>query len=446
MKIKQPNKQIGFKIFITISAIIFFFTNFSIYSEEKKDDPKELEKQLEQAPDIEKAEILNEIAKAYHWDKDRQKTYQFAKSAMKFARRYNQEEQEAIALANKAHALRRIHKPKKALKNAGKALKLTERLKAKWAIIYVYDIVGFVYAHLSDYKTAIRIFEQLILMYQETGDVKEQSLKMHACASFYLAIGDKRSAFEKHKKAYQLYKLDGNHSRVAQMMEYMASWHNSNGNYDQALQLLNGAYIITKEKNLNFMAGRILNGLGKLYKAKKENEKALQYFKSSIERFEREDDNFWIAKELARIGSIYLEEEDLEKALKYFLDALTHHNNDRFSESVYLEITENLGKVYMQKEDYNEALVYFNKAMKVAKRSKNELEMAKHYHYIGKINFQLGKFGVAIKKFKNSLKLSTTCLDEQTTKQNYLLLSKIYNALKEKKKADAYYHLYEMIE
>ncbi len=145
----------------------------------------------------------------------------------------------------------------------------------------------------------------------------------------------------------------------------------------------------------------MLNNIGAIYFNQGADAKALEYSLKSLQIAEKIGDTLRMISALINVGSIYHNKKD-PVALDYFLKALPLVEKNGNTEA-YIVITGDIGEIYFDSYNDEKAIEYFHRAIKAAG---NNFSAAFSYNGIGKVYLKEGKFSEALQSHNKALELA----------------------------------------
>jgi two-component system, NarL family, sensor kinase len=179
------------------------------------------------------------------------------------------------------------------------------------------------------------------------------------------------------------------------------SWYYLYINTDSALTYAKNAYKLSK------LPTNIINSasaLGVTYSKKGDFENSVKYNLEAFHYAQKIHDKGNYSCLLNDIGSNYFMLDDLEKALKYFTSALEFSHD---LETTYVALF-NLGQIYAVKGNFTEAYGYFEKALKVAEKENKTKRIALIYNRIGELFLDKKNYPKSLYYFDRSLNMLGT--------------------------------------
>ncbi len=267
----------------------------------------------------------------------------------------------------------------------------------------------------------------------------------------------------------------------------MSSYYNialvqtNSGQNTEALENLERALALAREINSELYIGKCLNQIGIIYRYLSRYDNALENHKEAFDIFYRTNNNRELASSYINIGVIYRNFNDNEKSLEYFrtaynickdygyipemVNALTKIGNSfwfskeldsaHFYYKNALEIClkngikiersgllNNLGNVHRSKLEFDKAFEYYNNALKISRESEDKNIEVVIEKNIGITYKMMGKFDSSIVHLQIGMQLAKLIGMARFEADIYLVLSEVYELLKDDTKALFYMKQY----
>ena len=207
------------------------------------------------------------------------------------------------------------------------------------------------------------------------------------------------------------------------------------GKYAETLDYWNQSLQIFENLKDDVGISNILNNIGAIYLNQGADTKALEYILKSLQLAEKIGDTLRMITALSNIGGVYYNKKD-PVALNYYLKAipLTESSGNM---KEYVGITGNIGEIYTDKNDNQKALEYFQKSIKVAG---NSLSSAFSVNGIGKLYLKQGKLPEALEFHNKALDIARKFDDQLEVVHSLKGIADVYFKLNNTALAIEYYH------
>lgn len=438
-KEKSKEKKSPKRIILFFVLLTFLFSSNTLISKESKAEKDLLLTKLKMAKDIEKSAILNKLAKAYWWDKDKNLVLNYGKDALKYAKKFRQEKERVYALISLSHANRRIEKLKLAKKFSKKALKLAKKRKNSKEILDVlitFERIYDFYDFKKNIKKNYRMTKQIVHYADKANERRTLAMYTHALAGLTYRLGDEKKAFEIYKKCLNLYKENKNLSFQAHILTYIGGFYRKWKNFKKALYYMNEAKNIAFKSNNKKKICRVYNGFGRIYFEQKEYKIALEYFEKGLILANEINDTRWKANFNLYTGQCLVKLKRYKIAIEKFLlkglkviKSNKYYEDSDFNESLYLEIS----NAYMGLNELEKTYHYLINSLVYSVKNEDYETLLLTYQNLG-IYFEKINNNIRSEYFyKKGLKIINRVRENDLKKEYYKIVSDFFLRIKKKK-------------
>jgi class 3 adenylate cyclase len=173
------------------------------------------------------------------------------------------------------------------------------------------------------------------------------------------------------------------------------------GKYAETLDFWNQSLQIFENIKDDVGISNMLSNIGAIYFNQGADAKALEYSLKSLQLAEKIGDTLRMITALINIGTTYHNKKD-PKALDYLLKAIPlFNNNNHISE--FVVITGDIGEIYADNNENTKALEYFQKSIKAADTTYSS---AFSVNGIGKVYLKEGKFSQALEYHNKAMDIA----------------------------------------
>lgn len=308
----------------------------------------------------------------------------------------------------------------------------------------------------TDFEKSIQYANRAIEFAEKT---KHPKLKMRAAqrlAVNYYYKGDYTNALK-----YESIGLQG--AIASQDSILIAKSHNNIGNYyyelgeyDEAYYFLTHAYkvlrVAAKNQHDSITANISLHNLGRVFKELGQYEIALKHLRSSRHISKLIQDKEGEPYSLHEIGDVKLRMEEYDSALYYLRLAVTEANKLlQVEESVTLREDQTktfskIAKAYLGKRKFNEALAYYDSTFNLHSKVANKFGIAEVELGRATVYQQQGKTDEALVNTTKALNLAKEIKARVIESSCYKLLTDLWEAKGDDKKALSYFKQFDALE
>lgn len=257
-----------------------------------------------------------------------------------------------------------------------------------------------------------------------------------------------------------------------------------NSKYDLVEKKLDTLLSIAKETNSNQLMAEYYNLHGTLNNDQSKVKDAIYDYSKAIELYDAEKNQYSIAGAYINIGTIYGDLGEHKKSLSYYFKAMkiyekgkkdsnlgilynnignSYQKQQQYSNSnFYLQqafkvaqstgdsmlaamSTHNLGVNYSGNKNYDSAIVYYSNSLSYIKYYEEGMGHILNYQQIGEAYYSLGKLNEAEQNLLKAIRISKQIGYSSGVEDIYDLLSKVYEAKSDYKKALDYNKIYTQL-
>ena len=267
-------------------------------------------------------------------------------------------------------------------------------------------------------------------------------------AEIYIMIGDLYKKHEEYEKAYPHYRNALESLKKTKNDKRKAELYNSMGvvcfmltSYDQALEYYLFSLSIREEINDKKGIADSLNTVGNIYFQLHNYQKALEYYQRSLEIRTELKDDVAIGKSYNNIGNIYSTLKDYNRALDSYNDALKLYKKSS-EHKLIASVYNNVGIIHRERNEPQKALESFKKSLKIAKKEDLTYNLANTSNEAARTYFELKKYIEAENLLRTALEGAKKLNARNVEQESYEILSELYYAKKDYRKACDYYKKY----
>lgn len=471
---------------LSMNKVMIFFLGFMAFHSITAANPDSLITGLKQASDLEKADILIQLADYYQvLDTEQSLEYteqvqillSFREADTLKARQLNEIGRLFLAGNNIQASLRNYEEAERIY------LELGEEKKAKLVLFSIallkqnhlqlpeaarndyLDILAFsghhpelnwngnirlnlgnCYTSLDLYQDAINQFQLFFAEYPEPSDHENYLTVLLNTGVNYYYLGEYDKSLSFYEQALELAWKQGNEELTAKIYNNIAVIYKSRGEYEKALDYLGKSLEIKLRNN---EAGGISNSymnMGIIYNDWKKHELALDYYLKALAISRELQDQKSISTLMNNLGNVYFDMGEIDIALQYYNQSLAYKTqaNDKFGIANTLK---NLGHLFISgKNDIEQGLEYLRDSYRLSDEIGDKSGIASASYYLGDAYRRQGLYENALSEVRYSLKISEEENIREQVIINYLLLSDLYEAIGKMDSALFYYKAYSELQ
>ena len=270
---------------------------------------------------------------------------------------------------------------------------------------------GVVFHTLSDWKTALKAFDQAVGLYRQIRDLGGEATTLSNLATTVQATGHKRLARELFEQALKLYQVTRNESGEATVLNNLGSLESEWGQKLKAIQCFEQAQNrYQRFKDINGLA-TTANNIGAALADLGKRNLALDRYQQALTLYRQCQDQVGEATALINIAAIYHQLADHSKALDMLTQAeeLLRTTGDR---SRLTRLLGDLGLVYAAVGNRSKASQSLTKALELATDLEDFRAMASLLNKLGGVALESGQLTQAHGCFQSALKLHLQLEDQ----------------------------------
>ncbi|MBD2606788.1 CHAT domain-containing protein [Scytonema hofmannii FACHB-248] len=294
-------------------------------------------------------------------------------------------------------------------------------------------------ARQQEYKQAISILQQVLVMARELKDQKLEALVLHELGFCYSALGQNQQALSYYNSSLPLSRAVSDRTGEATTLNNIGRVYDDLGQKEKALEFYNFSLTLFRAVGDRTGEATTLNNIGLVYSALGQKQKALEFYNSSLPLRRAVGDRSGEAATLNNIGGVYHDLGQKQKALEFYNSSLPLWRavGDRSGEARTLN---NIGSVYDALGQKQQALSYYNSSLPLRRAVGDRSGEAATLNNIGSVYDALGQKRKALSYYNSSLPLFRAVGDrsgEATTLNN---IGRVYDDLGQKQKALEFYN------
>ena len=239
--------------------------------------------------------------------------------------------------------------------------------------------------------------------------------------------GDLNKAIELFEKTIELNKHMKKFEEIPQDLINIGALYQQKDEYETSIEYASRALeIFTKNKN-NKGIGFAIGNLGVNYFKLGDYQKSLEYLHKSATFAEERKDQESLARTLNSIAMCYLKLGLFEKAVEFIQRTICI--KEEMNADLLINIT-NMGVIYNECGNQEMALKYYEKALSIAQKKNNKLQISILLNNIANIYKDNGKHDLALEKYEESLKLRQLINDRNGEVHGYCNIALFYYEIK----------------
>ncbi len=288
------------------------------------------------------------------------------------------------ALCQQSELLLRQGNPKKSLVFAQKSHSYAIDSKDKHQLAATSNLLGRIYADLSEYQLALEFYTITSVIYNELGDKLSESRTIGNIGILYQNQGDYLQAKDNYFKALATYEELGMRDDIARVYVNIGLVYQNTSDFQKSLEYYSKSLDIFEELGDKVAISIVTGNIAIIFNFLFDYNRALEYFKISLEAKEKLGMKSSAALVMGNIGDIYKYIKNYPLALEYLSKALAVHEEmgKKMEAAVW---TGSIGMIYSELDENYLALEFLLKSLAVHEQLGRKAEIARVTGDIGVI-------------------------------------------------------------
>jgi CHAT domain-containing protein/Tfp pilus assembly protein PilF len=318
--------------------------------------------------------------------------------ALTRARKAGYREGEAMSLNNLAYVSHDLLEEGEILNLYRRSIALWEEIGDDIEQAFVLNNLGFFYVGVRKYEEAHAAFERSLRLAAASGDLGLQGECWASIAYAQYQQSDLEASFQSYRRAFDLTKAAGDVENTAKIATSLASVYTHLGRLQEAVQF---PLEILEQVEEPEIQGILRHNLAGVYLRLGKKEEALREYQKAFEAFRRSgSQQEWMARCLIGIGRSFQSQGDLKTALAKYQEA-------RSLAPELPTVMQYLGIVYLDLQKPERALDFFKKALALAEKSNDQVEIGLTRLAMGTAYQSLRQFDLAAEQFNQGYELAS---------------------------------------
>lgn len=256
----------------------------------------------------------------------------------------------------------------------------------------------------DEYRQALEIYQQVLKLRQEIGDLLGEAATLHRIGAVYNKLDNYQQALSFYQQALGIRQEINDLSGIGSSLNSIGGIYLQMGRYDDSLGVFQQALSIRQELNDRLGVGRTLNNIASIYRYQGAYGEATKFYQQALEIFQAQDQPRAVAAILNNISVIYHFLGQYDLALKSYQNTLATFRelSDRVREA---EILNNIGLIYQDQENYPKALELYQQSLTRRRQINERSGIAQSLNNLGLLYNDLGEYPQALESLNESLKI-----------------------------------------
>ncbi|MGR3279116.1 CHAT domain-containing protein [Acaryochloris marina NIES-2412] len=298
--------------------------------------------------------------------------------------------------------------------------------------------IGLAYQDLEQYRKAIQHFDIALPILQRSREQIVQASILGNLGNSHLKLGNFSKSIDFYQQSIALWKELGDPANEGQARRGLGNIYITLGKYSDALDQHRQALRLTLAINAPEALANTYNSLGLIHSSKGKDQEAHQFFQKGLASTQNIQDDLHSqllqAQILNNLGYLELAKGDQASALASYQKALTLAKTTK-NKTLEASALLGVGSVYTSRDEHSKALTVLQRSLFLAESIDDSSLKAKILHLLGATHWQLGRFQEAESYFNSAVTLldgSRENLDDidkvsifETQVHSYALLRRI---------------------
>jgi len=300
-----------------------------------------------------------------------QKAFIAFTSARDVARRINDRDGLASALARLGNTHMAQNRPAEALDSYGQSLELRQEQGDTTRVVAILTLIARVYRLQGNTDAALDHLNKGYALLDEVKSNTVSATLLNGLGLAYYSIADYVAALPFYEKALKLYEADNDKAAAAGMLQNIGIIHSLMGDYDRALEGLQQTLTLGEAMREKSLIALSQNNIGNIYYARGNYRLAMQFYEKSLSFEEELGNKAGAAGSLGNIGRIHRIQGNYAQALNYLQKCLDLNRSlgDKSHSAQALNL---MGFVYRDQGDYAKASDLFQQSMQLGSEVKDD--------------------------------------------------------------------------
>ncbi len=315
-----------------------------------------------------KSEIYNQLFDIYI-NQDIKKARQYIDSALYFAKKDNQKNQQIIAMNNYGIFFIYSRNFDSSEMFLNQALNLSLESSDSLQIINTYSNLGSLKYYQGQYTEALDYFQKGLVYANDSLFPKKSASLYNNIATIQQTLGNLAGAIEMYKKSLELKIKLNDSSAIAYTYNNLGMVYNKIGDHSKAMDYFIKALKFLNSANIRLKA-TIFNNIAGIHYKTGYYSKANDYYLMSLKLKKQMNDDKGCAKTYNNLGSVFEALKQYDKAIEYYSKAEDIFTAIKSPDNL-AATQNNIGSALEQQQKYAQAYEYYSKALEVSEKTGN---------------------------------------------------------------------------
>ena len=257
--------------------------------------------------------------------------------------------------------------------------------------------------HAGQLEEALKLFEQVLLVFKEVNDLDGEAVAMNYIGSVYLDQDQYPQALKFYQQALNVAKKVNNREEQERIHNNIGLVYSYQHQYAQSLKSFQQALVLRKKLGNRGDSGAALKNIGDVYFRLGQPSNALDYYQQALEIARKIKDRDLEGNVLNGIGFGYYELGQHSQALEFYQQSLAisrRQMNNRRGEGNTLH---NLGLLHDSLGQHSQALEFYQQSLAISREINNRGDEGRTLNNIGAVYNALGQYSKALEFYQQAL-------------------------------------------
>lgn len=264
--------------------------------------------------------------------------------------------------------------------------------------------LGLVYYRNLDYQKAMMHYQLAYNAAKSLGQHYYLGECLFNFGEVYLEQSQYPQAMKQYSEAILEFEKANNKSEIYWCYIGMGIAQKQCGNFTDAEICYEKALTIAESAAMKPEIAYCYNNLGNVYRKQGNFLKSMDAYEKALNCFNELKDDVSVSDCLNNIGNLYLDKGNPFRSLDYYNRSMNFKivKSDNYR---MISRYKNLAEAYSMLKDYTNASLFLDKAVKLAEKSGDKVQLASCYSLIGDLNFKKGNQEIGISYLKKSVEI-----------------------------------------
>ncbi len=431
------NRLLSRSLIITVSILLSIITH-------AQNTPDELRAKLKNTKELERANILLDIA--YYYGKNTADSAEwYANQVFLLNQKLNNKLIEAkwLLLQSEIFYFKDLYDS--SIVYAERSMRISTSMGEENLLAGGYNLMGENYLRIGSYTKADSCFQIAMKIFEKENNQKSLYRSLNSLGNVYYKQGMLQAALKTWEKGFEVATKINDTTRIAAALSNIANVNASTGNYKAAVESWNKSLEMSRKLNDTRAMFPMLLNLGLAYLNWDKYDEALIYMNEALLLNDELKIPRYAALLRLDIGDVYCKKKEFLKSVENLEIALTI-TKDIKNPHIEAIVLNSLNVSYRGLNEYKRAIEYGKQSLSIRQELGNSHGIAESYSAMGVTYSEWGKSAEAIRCLEKSNEIASELNLIETAMVNHDWLSKEYEKQNNISKAYQHFKEYKTLE